>query len=89
MALDLSRLARMQALLVELAPLDARLLPNEREMVRHLAAKIAEPGQTDFDDAHVLEVILRNVRVREGYDFRADRDPTRVIEPGRTRSKPG
>lgn len=88
MALDLARLARIQALLDELGPLEGKLLPNEREMVRHLAAKIADPGQTGFDDAHVLEVIARNVRIREGFDVRPDRDPPKVIEPGRTRSKP-
>ncbi|MGH6718423.1 MAG: hypothetical protein ACREER_03830 [Alphaproteobacteria bacterium] len=79
MALDLARLARMQALLDELGPLDGLLLPNEREMVRHLRARIDDPGHTQFDDVHALEVIRRNVRVRQGFDFDAARDPPRVI----------
>lgn len=87
MTVDLARLARIHTLLDELAPLDAKLLPNEREMVRHLAAKVAEPGQTAFDYAHVLEVVLRNVRVREGFAMDAARTPLRVIDVTSTRGK--
>lgn len=87
MSLDLARLARMQTLLEELRPLEDKLLPNEREMVRHLAARLDDPGHTQFDDDHVLEVILRNVRVRAGFDFDPARDPPRVIEVTRKRSE--
>jgi hypothetical protein len=80
MTVNLARLARMQALLGELAPLEAKLLPNEREVVRHVATKVADPGQTAFDDTHVLEVVLRNVRVREGFAMDATRTPPRVID---------
>jgi hypothetical protein len=85
MALDLARLARIQALLEELRPFDDKLLPNEREMVRHLRGRVDDPGHTQFDDVQVLEVIVRNVRVRQGFDFDPARDPPRVIEVTRKR----
>jgi hypothetical protein len=85
MSLDLARHAEARRLLDELAPLEARLLPNEREMVAHLRSRYAEPGHGEADDVAVLEIILRNVRIREGFDHDPSRDPPRVIQPGRTR----
>ena len=69
---NLARHAAVTELLERLERLEDRLLPNEREMVAHLRSKYAEPGVTDFDDAHCLEVILRNVEIRKGYRGGAD-----------------
>ena len=64
---NLARHAAVTELLERLERLEDRLLPNEREMVAHLRLKYAEPGVSDFDDAQCLEVILRNVEIRKGY----------------------
>ena len=77
---DLVRLAEVNRLLEALAPLEDRLLPNELEMVRSLRAKYAEPGVTDFDDSVVLEVILRNIEVRQGYGMDPKTAPSRTYE---------
>ncbi len=88
MSLDLARIAEVQRLLATLAPLDAKLLPNEREMVAYLRAKYAEPAHTDADDAHVLAVIARNVGVRSGFDVDPGRDSGRVIDVRPKRPSP-
>ena len=44
-----------------------RLAANERELFAHLKAKYAEPITGSFDDKTCLEVILRNIEIREGY----------------------
>ncbi len=77
---NLTRHVEAQRLLEELAALEGALLPNELEMVRHLRAKYAEPGVTDFDDVTVLEVILRNVEVRKSYGMDPKTDGGRVYE---------
>ena len=71
---NLTRMAEVQRLLDRLETLEDKLLPNELEMVRSLRAKYDDPGITDFDDAIVLDVILRNIEIRKGYriDARAD-----------------
>jgi hypothetical protein len=61
---DITRFAEVTRLLEELAPREAELSPNEREMYRSLKARYAEPGQTSFDDKTCLEVMLRNIEVR-------------------------
>ena len=66
---DMARHVRVTELLAELRAVEDRLTANELEMVRHLQEKYADPGHGDGDDALVLEVILRNVRIREGYDI--------------------
>ena len=66
---NLLRHAEVTALLERLAPLEGQLLPNERQMVQAIRDKYAQPGVTDFDDAHCLEVILRNLEIRKGYDM--------------------
>ena len=74
---NLARMAEVQRLLEQLEALQEKLLPNEREMVSSLRAKYDEPGVTDFDDAIVLEVILRNIEIRKGYAIDAKADAPR------------
>ena len=47
----------------------AKLSVNERELFAHLKAKYAEPVTGSFDDKTCLEVILRNIEIREGYSL--------------------
>ena len=65
---NLLRHTEVTALLERLAPLENQLLPNERQMVQALRDKYAQPGVTDFDDARCLEVILRNLEIRKGFE---------------------
>ena len=63
------------------------LMPNEREMLHSLRAKYLVPIDVDPFDATALEVILRNVEVRKGYDFDPRKDGGRVIDLPRTGDK--
>ena len=73
--------AQVSGLLEQVAEIEARLSPNERELFHSLKAKYAEPGHTAADDKTCLEVMLRNVRIRE-----AQRPPDR---PERHEGGPG
>lgn len=77
---NLARMAEVARLLEALEPLEDQLLANELEMVRSLRTKYAEPGVTDFDDAVVLEVVLRNVEIRRGYLIDAKTESPRLYE---------
>ena len=72
----MAQYVEVQRLLEEVAVVEARLSPNERELYRSLKAKYAEPLSIAFDDKVCLEVLLRNVEVRRGLpgqlDFRID-----------------
>ena len=77
---DMARHVEIKRLLEQLAEVEDKLLPNELEMLRSLAAKYDEPGHGDFDDVTCLEVILRNVEVRKGFKMDPKRDSGRVID---------
>lgn len=83
---DMARHVEIKRLLEQLAEVEDKLLPNELEMVRSLAAKYDEPGHGDFDDVTCLEVILRNVEVRKGFNMDPKRDAGRVIDMPRKKS---
>lgn len=76
---DMARHIQVKALLEKTAEVEDQLNFNELEMVRHLKAKYDDPGHSDGDDVTVLEVILRNVEIRRGYDINIKTDPGRVI----------
>ena len=63
----LAQFAQIAQLIEQVEAVADRLTPNELEMFHHLKSKYAEPVQGHFDDATCLEVILRNVEIREGY----------------------
>ena len=83
---DMARHLRVRELLDEIVTVEDKLASNEREMVAHLREKYADPGHSDGDDTTVLEVILRNVKIREGYDIDARSHTPRAItmEPKRS-----
>ena len=80
--------AEAKRLIDEVTAVEDKLLANERELYRSLVVKFAEPVPVAFDDLACLELLLRNVKIRAGYDIDPRRDPPRIIEPGRTRGKP-
>ena len=87
---DMTLFAEVKRLLEEMAVVEPRLTPNELELYRSLAAKYAEPGDTAADDRVCLEVMLRNIKIREGYRLEPGDTAGRVIDmkpvPGK---KPG
>ncbi len=82
---DLTAYAAFKERLDTIGALEDELLPNERETYRSLALKYAEPATPEATDAACLDVILRNVEIRKGYDFDAATDGGRVIELPRAR----
>ncbi len=76
---DMARHLRVRELLDEVTVVEDELGFNELEMVRHLKEKYADPGNNDADDVVALEVILRNVEIRRGYNVDVKKHPGRVI----------
>ncbi len=77
---DMTAYAEVSGLLEQVAALEERLSPNERELYRSLKAKYAEPGHTSFDDKTCLEVILRNVGIRKAHGQATGANADRVID---------
>lgn len=77
---DMARFVEVKQLLEQVELVESELTSNEREMFRSLLSKYDEPGDTAFDDRICLEVMLRNVEVRKGFNFDPARDPGRVID---------
>jgi len=85
--IDLARHVHVTSLFEDIAKIEDKLTPNELEMVRHLKEKYEDPGHSDFDDAHVLDVILRNVEIRKGFDIDARKHTPRAIGMERKKGK--
>ena len=76
---DLTNRAEVLQLLSELELVENKLTINEVEMFKQIQAVYKEADIGAFDDKICLEVMLRNVAIREGY--RMDKkDAVRVIE---------
>ena len=84
---DLAAHVALQRLIEAADAVEESLMPNEREMLHSLRAKYRAPIDVDPFDATALEVILRNVEVRRGYDFDPRKDGGRVIDLPRTGDK--
>ena len=80
--------AQVSGLLEQVAEIEDRLSPNERELYRSLKAKYAEPGHTGADDKTCLEVMLRNVRIREAHGLQTGQSATRVVQVTARRGSP-
>ena len=76
---NLASYTEIKALLDEVSTLEDRLSANERELFRTLAARYEEPVSGTFDDKVCLEVMLRNVRIRQGYGMKPG-EATRQVE---------
>jgi hypothetical protein len=66
---DLAQFIQIQHLLEAIEAVEDKLAPNELEMYHALKARHADPGLIPFGDVTCLEVILRNVGIRKGYDM--------------------
>ena len=77
-------LVQVNRLLDQLAAVEEKLTPNERELFHTLKAKYREPGATSFDDKTCLEVMLRNVEIRRGYGLDSKDTIGRIIDLPRT-----
>lgn len=84
---ELAAFVALQRLIEQADAVEESLMPNEREMLHSLRAKYLVPIDVDPFDATALEVILRNVEVRKGYDFDPRKDGGRVIDLPRTGDK--
>ncbi len=82
---NMAAYVEVRRLLDALGAIEARLMPNECEMLRSLKVKYAEPSSPEPFDVTSLEVMLRNVEIRKGYRFDPGKDTGRVIELPRTR----
>ncbi|MGI9406397.1 MAG: hypothetical protein ACR2O4_08500 [Hyphomicrobiaceae bacterium] len=71
--------AEILALLEQIEPIAGELTSNEREMYAHLAQKYETPTQGAFDDKVCLEVLIRNVGIRKGFDMKPA-EANRVID---------
>lgn len=77
---NLPNYVEAKRLLGEIEAVADDLMANEIEMFASLKAKYAEAVDPDPFDVTVLNVLLRNVAVRKGYDFDPRRDGGRVID---------
>lgn len=77
---NITAYAALKRLIDELDASGGQLMPNEVETYRSLAMKYAEPVNPDATDVACLEVILRNIEIRRGYDFDPATDGGRVID---------
>ena len=84
---ELVAFVALQRLIEAAEAIEESLMPNEREMLHSLKSKYAAPIDVDPFDATALEVILRNVEVRKGYEFDPRKDGGRVIDLPRTGDK--
>ena len=76
----LAQIAQISQLVEQVEAVADRLTPNELEMFHHLKSKYAEPVQGHFDDVICLEVILRNVTIRQEYGHSPQNAASRRID---------
>ena len=77
---DMVDFAVVKRLIEEVEALEDRLTGNELELYRSIKARYEEPAPGSFDDKVCLEVILRNVKIREGYKLEPEDTAGRVID---------
>ncbi len=77
---NLATYAELKRLLDEVEDIAERLMPNEREMFASLKEKYFELLTPDPFDVTSLEVMLRNVEIRKGYNIDPKKDGGRVID---------
>jgi hypothetical protein len=77
-------LVQVNRLLEQLAAIEEKLTPNERELFHTLKTKYRDPGASGFDDKTCLEVMLRNVEIRRGYALDPQDTVGRIIDLPRT-----
>lgn len=68
----MAALDEIRALLDRVGEIESQLADNEREMYLALRGKYADACEIGFEDKLLLEVMLRNVGVREQKGVRLD-----------------
>ncbi len=69
----------LKRLITEVGELENKLSPNELEMLHSLKTKYQEIQDADPFDIAALEVMDRNIKIRDGYGLDARKDTGRVI----------
>ena len=82
---NMAAYASFKHLIDEVGEAGDSLMPNELETYRSLVMKYAEPLNPDATDVACLEVILRNIEIRRGYDIDPKTDGGRVIDLPRSK----
>lgn len=77
---SLTDFAEVKRLLDRVALVQDRLTPNELELYRTLKARYEDPGAGSFDDKTCLEVILRNIEVRQKIGLAPGDTTKRIID---------
>lgn len=77
---SLADFAEVKHLLDQVALVEDRLTPNELELYRTLKARYEDPGAGSFDDKTCLEVILRNIEVRQKVGLAPEETTKRIID---------
>lgn len=62
---DLATLIEIQELIEKAGKIEHKLADNEKEILRDLRDKYAGPCEIGFEDKALLDVLLRNVAIRE------------------------
>lgn len=62
---DLATLVEIQDLIEKATRIEHKLADNEKEILRELRDKYAGPCEVGFEDKTLLQVLLRNVAVRQ------------------------
>jgi len=76
--MDLAERSQVLQLLIEFDDVKEKLTANELEMYVQIKAKYETSDEGSFDDKVCLEVMLRNIKIREGYGMDKN-EATRVI----------
>ena len=82
---DLVQYLEVQRLLDEVEDVADELAENERDMVDWLRRSCEDPSHNEAQRdmaVRLLETILRNVRIRRGYDMDASEHTPRKIDLG-------
>ncbi len=75
---DLANPAQVLNLLAECGEITDKLTSNELEILSQIKAKYNASDEGTFDDKICLEVMLRNVGIRETYNMNKN-EATRII----------
>lgn len=76
---DLVNRAQVLKLLADFEEVTDQLTSNEFQMYSQIKVKYTSSDEGTFDDKVCLEVMLRNISIREGYGMDKD-SATRVID---------
>ena len=79
--MELADRAQVLQLLKAFGNLKDKLTANELEMFSQIKMKYKTSTEGSFDDKVCLEVMLRNIKIREGYGMDKN-EATRVINLG-------